>query len=113
MKRGVLLCDDLIDGSRVTATARAVGGEMTQVNSAERLAGLTADVIIIDLATAGADLSGLKASLPAGAKLIAYGPHVSAGLLKSARELGFDPVMPRSQFFGELERHLEEWLSEG
>ena len=47
------------------------------------------------------------------AKVIGFGPHVDVARLKAARAAGCDEVLPRSAFFGELDRRLGDWAGAG
>ncbi|OWK43422.1 response regulator [Fimbriiglobus ruber] len=116
--RGLMVCDDLIFTSKVTTTARAAGLVVTQARSAEaalRAAGNTVPTcVIVDIHNPGLDLpaflTALRAVCPVPPRVIAYGSHVDTDALKAARRAGCDRVMPRSQFVGELEAGLREWL---
>ena len=115
---GLLLSDDLIDGSKVTATARANGWRVTQLRSVDAVIAAAAEqspgCVMADLHHAGLDLTSfvraLKEASPS-ACLIGFGSHVDAARLKAARLAGFDRVMPRSQFFDEMPTRLGEWLA--
>ncbi|HVS36620.1 MAG TPA: hypothetical protein VMS17_13745 [Gemmataceae bacterium] len=114
---GLLLSDDLIFASRVAGAARAAGGEVRQVRSADALPELVrqlqARCVIVDIAFPGLDLADLMRRLgEAGApRVVAYGPHVDADALRAAQAAGCDPVLPRSKFVENLPRDLEGWLS--
>lgn len=111
----VLLCDDLLFGSKVTATGRAHGLAVvvarTPAQAVAKAAG--AGCVLVDLHHAGLDLAVLLADLRAAGvkRVIAFGSHVDAELLKAARRAGCDLVMPRSQFSAELEAKLVEWCA--
>jgi CheY-like chemotaxis protein len=116
---GLLLSDDLIFTSRVTAEARAQGLKVVSVRS---VAALVEHVrqhlphgILLDLAFPGLDLNGLFVELRAPSvtlpRMIAYGPHVEAEALRAARAAGCDPVLPRSRFVEALATDLGKWLS--
>ncbi len=116
---GLMICDDLMFTSRVSATARAKGLTVTPVRSAEdavrRARETPPACVIVDLHTSGADLTGLLAGLreacPTMPRVVAYGSHVNKELLQSAREAGCDLVLPRSKFANGLETELAGWLS--
>jgi len=102
----LLLSDDLIDASKVLASARAEGEQAVQIKSLDRLAiALAGDPptkVIVDLHFPGLDLDRLVAaiaSLPDKPRLVGYGSHVDAERLRAARRAGFDEVLPRSEFF--------------
>lgn len=117
---GLLLSDDLIFASRITATARANGLSVAQARTAavvlEKARQTPPPCVIVDLHNPGLDLPAFLAELrmacPAMPRVIAYGSHVEAETLKAARKAGCDRVMPRSQFVQELEGGLKEWLAD-
>lgn len=109
-KTVLVLCDDLIFGSRISGEARALGletkviktvGKVIEIASKEKFAGA-----LIDLGIASSDLDKLITELRAsqGEKFscLGYGSHVDVDLLKKARSSGYDPVLPRSKFVVEL-----------
>lgn len=114
------ISDDLIFTSKITATARANGFVVASVRSGE--AALKAAIqappsaVIVDLNNPGLKLgellAGLRGACPAMPKLIAYGSHVDAESLKSAKQAGCDHVMARSQFVKQLETHLARWCGQ-
>ncbi len=115
---GLLLTDDLIFTSRVTAEARVLGLTVTAVRSVPALVDLVRRQpprgILLDLAFPGLDLDDLLAELRTVCtplpRLIAYGPHVEAAALRAARAAGCDPVLPRSRFVEALPTELATWL---
>jgi len=116
---GLMVCDDLIFTSRVTATARAKGLTVTPVRSAEdavrRAREAPPACVIVDLHTAGTDvpalLAGLREVCPTMPRVVAYGSHVNKELLEAARDAGCDLVLPRSKFANGLESELAGWFS--
>ena len=93
---------DLMDRSKISSAATAVGAELTYVGSPEALVGLAAvDTVVVDLSKRGVldVLTDVVASAP---RVIAYGSHVDTQLLDTARAAGCAEVMPRSKFFGSL-----------
>jgi DNA-binding response OmpR family regulator len=114
---GLLLSDDLLDGSRVTATARAAELEVRQLRSADALSAAVRDqvpsCVLVDLHNPSLDIVALVraiGSLSPRPRLVGYGSHVDATRLRAARQAGCDDVMPRSQFFEALESRLRDWL---
>lgn len=110
IKTVLVLCDDLIFGSRISGEARALGletkviktvGKVIEIASKEKFAGA-----LIDLGIASSDLEKLITEIRAsqGEKFscLGYGSHVDVDLLKKARSSGYDPVLPRSKFVVEL-----------
>ena len=116
---GLMLCDDLMFTSKVTATARAVGVIVTAVRNVERLIALAEtkppSCVILDLHNTTLDLqvfmTSLREKCPTMPRVIAFGSHVDVELLAAARQAGCDRVMPRSQFVKQLETGLKDWLS--
>lgn len=115
-----MLCDDLMFFSRVSGAARAAGASVRQVRTAAELLAAARTRppagVIIDLHCSGLDLPALLAELDAAVsprpRVIAYGSHVEAEVLRAARQAGCDRVLPRSQFVTELESHIGQWLAE-
>ncbi len=113
-----MLCDDLIFFSRVSGVARASGLTVRMVRTQSELvaaAGTSAPGgVIVDVHNPGLDLSTLLTELNAVCatmpRVIAFGSHVEAEVLRAARQVGCDRVMPRSQFVKELEEKIGEWL---
>lgn len=109
-KTVLVLCDDLIFSSKISGEARAIGlqikviktvDKLIEVASKEKFAGA-----LIDLGIASSELEKLITEIRAsqGEKFscLGYGSHVDVDLLKKARSLGYDPVLPRSKFVVEL-----------
>ncbi|MFO0826388.1 MAG: hypothetical protein U0792_25260 [Gemmataceae bacterium] len=117
--QGLVLCDDLIFFSRVAGAARAAGLVVRQVKTAVDAITLakqyTPGGVIVDLQNPGLDLpqflGELKAACPVMPRVVAYGSHVEAAVLRAARQAGCDRVMPRSQFAEELEGAVAVWLT--
>lgn len=111
----LLVCDDLLFGSKVTATSRAhglvVATARTPAAAVTKAAG--AACALIDLHLPELDLPKLLPALrDAGvSRVIGFGSHVDVEALKAARRAGCDQVMPRSQFSQELESRLAEWAA--
>ena len=116
---GLLLSDDLLFASRITATARAHGLTVAVARSPARLVELAAasppGSVILDLQHPGLDLPALLAELrvacPVPPRVMGYGSHVDAAALKAAQAAGVDPVLPRSKFAAMLEVSLPGWLT--
>ena len=115
---GLMLSDDLLFTSRVTATARAHGLTVTTAKTAEAALRTSAasppTCVLVDLQNPGLDLPGFLAGLhetcPVMPRVIGYGSHVAVDVLKAARQAGCDQVMPRSEFASQLEDGLTKWL---
>ena len=118
MNNGVLvLCDDLIFASKVMATGRALNIPAAMSRTPEKALAKCAEsmpaCLIVDLNYPGLNLAEFLESLrdQAGKPiLVGFGSHVQADVLKEARKLGFDHVMPRSQFHECLESELPKWV---
>ncbi len=113
----LIVCDDLMFTSKVTATARAHGltaaVARTPADAARKAAGV--GCVIVDLHLPGLDVPALLGELRAAgsrAAVIGFGSHVDVETLKAARAAGCDRVLPRSQFVRELEAKLPEWAGE-
>lgn len=115
---GLLLSDDLIFTSRITATARALGLTIRAARSVEALEALARQQapsgVLVDLGNPGLDVPDLIARLktvcPVLPRLVGYGSHVDAAGLRAARAAGCDLVLPRSAFVEQLPTALAEWL---
>jgi DNA-binding NarL/FixJ family response regulator len=109
------LISELMTRSRLEAAASRTGAEVQIVGSCEALlqAAQAPDVgfVILDLehpALVPADLlPRLRAQLPAGARVIAFGPHVHAARLAAAQEAGCDQVLSRGEFHAKLDAILQ------
>jgi CheY-like chemotaxis protein len=115
---GYVLSDDLMFTSRITGTARSLGLTIKPARSVEALEALANEenprCIIMDLANPGLAVSDLVQHLRETCtpipRIVAYGSHVDAAGLKSARDAGCDVVLPRSAFVEQLPHKLVEWM---
>ena len=115
---GLVLSDDLIFVSRIAATAEGMGLSVRQARTPAELMALARQSapggVILDLQNPGLDLPALLTELRTVCvtmpRVMGYGSHVEAELLRAAREAGCDPVLPRSKFVKDLERELAGWL---
>ncbi len=115
---GLILCDDLMFASRVTATAAAHQLHVTRVRDVATLAvRMSIDrpsCLLVDLHSTGLNIEqaiiGWKALKPPPF-VVAFGSHVDAATLSAARRAGCDVVLPRSAFADQLESELPRWLS--
>lgn len=116
---GLLLSDDLLFSSRITATAADHGLTMKVARSVPALLTLAKSGkpagILIDLHLPGLILTELLAGLsePGGQRprVVAYGSHVAVDVLRAARAAGCDLVLPRSKFVEDLPSELPTWLA--
>jgi CheY-like chemotaxis protein len=115
---GYLLCTDLLFTSRITGTARDLGLTIKAARSFEALQKLVAEqapvCVLLDLSNPGGDVAtlvrDLRTQCPDLHHVIAYGSHVDAATLRTAREAGCDLVLTRSKFVDELPRALPGWF---
>ncbi len=103
---GLLLSDDLIFASRIGGTAAALGLAVQAARTPEVLLDLARREaprgVLLDLANPGLVLPDLLQHLRECCTpmpyVVAYGSHVDAAGLRTAREAGCDLVLPRSKF---------------
>ena len=115
---GYVLSDDLMFASRITGTARSLGLTIKPARSVEVLESLAKQepprCLILDLANPTLQLSDFLAHLRETCspmpRVVAYGSHVDAEGLKTARDAGCDVVRPRSAFVEQLPTKLPEWM---
>lgn len=113
---GYLLSADLAFPSQVLASTPHVRWQ--QVLSAgallERVHGQPPQVVLVDLELRGVDwptwLGELRAALPGGTPIVAYGPHVRADLLDAARRAECDAVVTRGQLHAQTRAVLDAVL---
>jgi CheY-like chemotaxis protein len=117
---GLLLSDDLMFTSRITATARQLGLEIRTAGAQaglEQLAvGQAPRCVILDLSNPGLDVGALirrlREACPRPPFVVGYGSHVDTATLRAAREAGCDLVLPRSKFVEELPKALPDWVAD-
>jgi CheY-like chemotaxis protein len=116
--KGILLSDDLMFTSRITATARALGVTVQTARSVEALDQLLQQqprCLLVDLGHPGLDIAALVAQVRERCSLVpnivAYGSHVDTATLRQAREAGCNVVLPRSKFVEELPTALAAWMA--
>lgn len=112
----VLLYGDLMGASRVEGAARLAGVEFRLVGNVDAAVAYCAEqsvsLVMVDLATAGLDVSSLIERLngrderPA---IVAYGPHVHEAVLDAARAAGCDLVLSRGQFMGQADAIISRY----
>src|SRR5262249_47716283 len=115
---GLLLSDDLMFTSRITATARQLGLEIRTAGAQaalEKLAeGQAPRCVLIDLSNPSLDVVVVVRRLREPSLqpfVVGYGSHVDTATLRAAREAGCDLVLPRSKFVEELPHSLPEWFA--
>lgn len=97
-RRVVLLTTDLFFRAKLEAVVRAAGGTV--------VAGLPADVAVVELGRGDA-LDRVAEYGAGGVRVIAFGSHVHADVLRHARELGAASV-PNSRVEASLRSALAE-----
>lgn len=107
--QAIAIVSDLIFRSRITATARAEGLELTALSSpstlSDAIAGGDVRLVILDLNAMPSALDQIVQTVRAEsppARTVGFCSHVDTELLEAARQAGIDRVMPRSAFVAEL-----------
>ena len=116
MARVVALFDDLLLGSNVLGMLRAAGHDARLAGTAEQARPDGAQVLIVDLASAGFDgvmvVEDLRASGGLGAtRTLGVYSHVDAETKRRADAAGFDLVVPRSRMAREGQALVERLLA--
>jgi hypothetical protein len=94
----------------VEAAVRAAGFLPVPVADAAQGSGIGAEVVIADLDAVGDDpVAAVRMLVAAGKTVLAFGPHVKAEMLSSARAAGA-VVLPRSVFLERLPELLRAAL---
>ena len=103
--------DDLLFSSKIRATAKQAGVELTFARSPEEIVARAREVkpalAIFDLNSGKTDpintISALKGDPElAGIRTLGFASHVHTELIAAARQAGADQVLPRSAFAGNL-----------
>jgi len=99
----LILCRDLLLGSRITAAAQSAGVAFKVVRDATKLSGQVGERLIVDLNQDGAiDAAAAWKAATSGADVVGFVSHVDAVTIQRARDAGLDQVMPRSRFVEQL-----------
>ena len=97
----VLISEDLMMSSTISASVRSNGGTFRYVGSVERakvkLEGNACELLVVDLQTKDLDWDSLPQFLETIPNAIAFAQHVNVDLLKKGRELPFQQVLTRGQ----------------
>ncbi|MFQ5462881.1 MAG: hypothetical protein ACE5E5_09665 [Phycisphaerae bacterium] len=108
---------DLVFGSRISATAAAMGVAVELVRSPDEFSAsverLQPKLSIVDLTAIDSDDRGDWASVRSAASdsvLIGFVPHVDTERAESAKLAGFDEVLPRSRFAASLPELLGRFV---
>jgi PleD family two-component response regulator len=103
--------DDMLFQSKIRATAEHLGVDVRFASNAELLVARAREnrpnLIIVDLHAQKIDPLALAKSLKsdtelAGIELLGFFSHVETELMHQASAAGYDRVMPRSAFSGDL-----------
>ena len=106
MARVVAVAADLMMGSKVEATLRAAGHEVTLSPSLQEAPLDRAELIVADL-----DAENPEALVGLGVPVLGYYSHVNAETRQVAEAAGVDLVVPRSRMVRELPALAERLLS--
>ncbi len=107
----IAVIDDMFLASKVRATAKALGMMAVFPRGLDALRHIitnsTPDIIVVDLQHAKLDAISVGRELKtderlAGIPVVGFFSHVEVELQRKAVQAGYDQVMPRSVFFGEL-----------
>jgi hypothetical protein len=85
---------DLMDRSKLAAA-----GDVTFVGQPGALAGVEADLVVVDLMRPGV----LDVLPTLSARVIGFARHTEPALMAAAQAAGCDVVLPRSSFFAQLD----------
>jgi len=105
--RVVALSTDLLLGSRVEATLRAAGHEVTLAPSLQE-----APLDGVDLLVADLDIGNPEALVGLGVPVLGYYSHVEVATREAAEAAGVDRVVPRSRMARELPQLAAGLLSD-
>jgi hypothetical protein len=101
----VLVSADLIDASRVESESEAAGYRCEVWRSLPESPGRSPVAALVDLSHPRAD-DAVRMLAVAGARVIAFGPHVDDLAMVRARTLGAAEALPRSRFFSSIRELL-------
>jgi hypothetical protein len=101
MARVAAVAPDLFFASKIEATLRAAGHDVELIQ-AGAAAGTRADVLIVDLDSAGAGVAA-----PEGVPRLGFYSHVDVETRRRAEQAGFDLVVPRSRMAREMPALVE------
>lgn len=97
----ILISEDLMMSSTVSAAVRSEGGTFRFVKSVERaivkLDSNECDLLLIDLQSPGLVWDDLKDFISVAKRAVGYAQHVEVDLLAKARQLPFESVLTRGQ----------------
>lgn len=105
MARILSISNDLLLGSKVDATLRAAGHEVTTSPSIQEV-----DLEGIELAVADLDAGSAEALIGFGFPVLGYYSHVDVETRQAAEAAGVDLVVPRSRMARELPALVDRLL---
>ena len=113
----VALISDLMMQSQVSGAAARASVSLEIAGSADALLAKVESarprLVILDLSHPTIDpgelVPRLKAIIPPGGTVLAFGPHVHKGLLSAAADAGCDEVISRGQFHAQMEEILKRF----
>ena len=104
--KALALVSDLIFSSRITAEAKAAGAQVQILCKPEQLTEAQGDLLLVDLNLAGATQAAATWQQNTGHRTIGFVSHIDSATIASAREAGFEEIMPRSRFIRVLPQLL-------
>jgi hypothetical protein len=107
----LILCRDLLLGSKITAAAQSAGVAYRVVRDAAKLEGLAGERLIVDLNQDGALDAAVAWKRAGGAKVIGFVSHVDAETIQRAQAAGLDQIVPRSRFVVDLPQIVKATVS--
>jgi hypothetical protein len=105
MARVVAVAADLMLGSKVEATLRAAGHEVTLSPSRQEAPLDRAELLVVDL-----EVENPEALVGLGVPVLGYYSHVDVATREAAEAAGVDLVVPRSRLARELPALAERLL---
>ena len=98
----VILCRDLLLGSRITAAAQSVGVGFKVVRDAAKLAGQPGRRLIVDLNQDGAIDAAVAWKSASGGEVVGFVSHVDSATIAQARGAGLDQILARNALVQQL-----------
>ena len=107
MAHVLAIAPDLFFASKIDATLKSAGHEVTIVSRIEAQWPDGTDVVIVDL-----DNTDIGSGLPPGTPTIGFYSHVDVDTKRRAEEAGLDLVVPRSRMAREMPALVESLVAE-
>ena len=104
--KALALVSDLIFSSRITAEAKAAGAQVQILRKPEQLDQAEGDLLLVDLNLSGATIAAATWQQKTGRRTVGFVSHIDSATIASAREAGFEEIMPRSRFIQVLPQLL-------